>query len=337
MMAPITDKKYPILTDKPASRDTLDFQPYIDSLAELIKDSTTDTPLTIGIFGQWGSGKTSLMQFVKQQIEAEKIHKTVWFNAWKYEREELALWRVLILRTLDVLRRAKRMGRFGSRLNLRRLFNLFPEDEAACFQTLKPEALRVYVTLPVTNLEYKAFIDAQDYPAPTHWEGRQFPADLADHPVTYVSWEDAAAYCTWLAETTGKPYRLPSEAEWERAARRVDRGRYPWGEAWEEGRANTREAGLGTTTPVGQYSPEGDSPAGCADMIGNVWEWTASDFEPYPGSAYEHTATTQEKVLRGGSFYHDKNAARTAFRGWDFPNVRVRLGGFRVAVEVVQK
>ncbi len=732
----MTDLKHPILTDKPADRDGLDFQPYVEALADLIKAPGTSTPLTIGLFGQWGSGKTTLMRLIQQQVEADQIFKTVWFNAWKYEREEIALWRVLILRTLDALRPrredgspypveelsdsgqqelvkkldrleqsvyttvewqelgqwtldwAKALGGtvegaaeialslapggnllidlvkkvrksvqgeepspiaeafqreaqefrreqlrsveqfittfeetineyvfqnggrlvifiddldrclpertvevleaiklfldvpgclfllgvdpdkvqagirlryktafdpeeganylekiiqvpfilpeidpqdmrgfvaqlnvdfptpgcvdifalglapnprqikrainifmllwrlaekrrlkrdhppdgdaapaqretrslsevltplrlakvvviqhshpdlydlirltprylrdleryfveeeakaeaeakveiegaetageaeaqrralpgplepFGQRATLRRLFRLFPDDNRACFRDLKPEQLRMYITLtgraeterrptrevarhsfepemvtipagtflmgtpeaeaqqlgeealretpqhevelpayqigryPVTNLEYKAFVEATNYDPPRHWENGQFPDDLASHPVTYVSLEDATAYCEWLAEATGKPYRLPTEQEWERAARGTDGRRYPWGNDWAANKANTEEAGVGTTTPVGQYSPEGDSPAGCADMAGNVWEWTASDFDVYPGSSYQDENYGKGwEVLRGGSFYNNKNWVRAAFR-----------------------
>ena len=84
------NRKRAILTDRPAEADALDFQPYIDSLADLIIDRSTSTPLTIGIFGQWGSGKTSLMQLIRTQVEARPRYRTVWFNAWKYEREDLA-------------------------------------------------------------------------------------------------------------------------------------------------------------------------------------------------------------------------------------------------------
>jgi formylglycine-generating enzyme required for sulfatase activity len=87
---------------------------------------------------------------------------------------------------------------------------------------------------PVTNLEYKAFVEATGRHLPSHWEQGQFPDALADHPVVNVNWEDAAAYCDWLAETTGKPYRLPTEQEWERAARGTDGRRYPWGNDWDK-------------------------------------------------------------------------------------------------------
>jgi len=107
---PDANLKHPILTDRPAGRDGLDFQPYIDSLAELAIDPAAGTPLTIGVFGRWGSGKTTLLRLIKQQVDA-RGYKTVWFNAWKYEREALAMWRVLILRTLDALRPRDDEGR----------------------------------------------------------------------------------------------------------------------------------------------------------------------------------------------------------------------------------
>ena len=186
---------------------------------------------------------------------------------------------------------------------------------------------------PVTNLEYKAFVEATNHKPPSHWQGGQLPDELADHPVTRVSWEDATAYCQWLVETTQKPYRLPTEQEWERAARGIDGHRYPWGNEWEENRANTQEARIGATTPVGQYSPDGDSPEGCADMVGNVWEWTDSPFEPYAGSSYQDEYYGQGlKVFRGGSYYDDKTTARAAFRSWDYFHYWGRYYGFRVVV-----
>lgn len=754
---PEVEMKYPLLTDRPADRDGLDFQPYIESLAELIIDPTTRTPLTIGIFGQWGSGKTSLMQLIKQPVDKDG-HKTVWFNAWKYEREELALWRVLILRTIDALRPRKENGDpyapeelpdpgqkallkdldrleqsvystvewtelgkwtvdwakalegtvegateialslvpgsaplvellrqartavkgaevapvteafqreaqefrreqlrsveqftntfeqtidkylvaanqrlvvfiddldrclpertvevleaiklfldvpgcifvlgvdpakvqegirlryhtaqtaadsvnylekiiqvpfilpdidfqdmrgfveqlqvafpasycvdvfaggmdpnprqikrainiflllwklaskrrlktdaasvpadlaapptgpllseiltpvrlakvvviqhshpdlydllkltprylrdlesyylerpverrleevkakveieekseveqtvrvtlpgplepFSQRASLRRLLSLFLDDDTACFRRLNPTELRRYLILagraeterppepmrsrlsfepelisipagkfimgstpeevkvlgkehfqvetpqhtvelptyqigryPVTNLEYKAFVEATNRPPPRHWEGDQLPDALADHPVVNVTWEDAAAYCDWLVQTTGQPYCLPTEQEWERAARGTDGRRYPWDNDWDKKLANTREAGPGDTTPVGQYSPAGDSPNGCADMAGNVWEWTASWFQPYPGSSYQHEHYGEKiRVLRGGCFSYNDVNARVAYRAGLLPDHGYGHIGFRVACHV---
>ena len=82
---------------------------------------------------------------------------------------------------------------------------------------------------PVTHVQYAAFVHATSHQWPDHWKGRKPPRDKEDHPVVYVSWHDAVAYCNWLAEVTDKPYRLPSEAEWERGARGSDRRIYPWG------------------------------------------------------------------------------------------------------------
>ena len=177
---------------------------------------------------------------------------------------------------------------------------------------------------PVTNAEYERFLDANpDHPvpfgdqawaAPYNWDrqARSFPPGKADHPVTLVTHQDAAAYTRW-ART-----RLPSEEEWEKAARGTDGRRFPWGQ-WEEDHCNTAEAQLHTTTPVGHYSPEGDSPYGCTDMAGNVWEWTS-------------TKDDVGRVVRGGSCISGRDRARCAFRDWDLPDSGVRLYGFRTVV-----
>ena len=126
---------------------------------------------------------------------------------------------------------------------------------------------------PVTNFEYRAFVQDTGHQPPGQWKDAQYPEGLGDHPVVAVSWHDAVAYCEWLSEKTDRPYRLPAEAEWEKAARGTDGRGFPWGDEWDESKCNTREGGPGTTIPVGQYSPDGDSPYGLADMAGNVWEW----------------------------------------------------------------
>jgi formylglycine-generating enzyme required for sulfatase activity len=753
---PSPQPKHPILTDRPAEADGLDFQPYIDSLAELIIDQATSTPLTIGIFGQWGSGKTSLMHLIQAQVKAQPRYKTVWFNAWKYEREDLALWRALILRTLDALRPRRddgtpwsleelpdpgqkklvgdldrleqsvyqtvewtelgqwtvdwvkalegtvegaaeialslvpgagplvellrkarntlkgeevaplteafqrearefhreqlrsveqfiltfeetirehvvaQKGRlvifiddldrclpertievleaiklfldvpgcffilgvdpakiqegvrlrykiaqqsaeganylekiiqlpfilpaverqdmqafvnklnvdfpegrcaavfaqglapnprqikrainiflllwrltgrrrlkgdadgpkplllsqvltpvrlakvvavqhsypdlyellkltprylrelesyyrqrgeagrvdeaqaiptgpetegppqadlppalepYAEQANLRRLLTLFLEEEAACFAALTPAHLRLYFTLAgraeterpspqaqarldiepelilipagsfrmgstaeelaglperfqseipqhqvslpayrigrylVTNLQYQAFVEATGHSPPRHWEGGQLPLELSDHPVVNVSWEDAMAYCLWLSEVSGRAYRLPTEAEWEKAARGTDRRIYPWGNDWDKTRANTQEAGIGATTPVGQYSPAGDSPYGLADMAGDVWEWTQSlwgrDFEkpdfkyPYDSAdGREDLEAEGLRVLRGGSWNNDRYFARCAARVEYILDLRNVNLGFRLVFPI---
>ena len=128
---------------------------------------------------------------------------------------------------------------------------------------------------PVTNAQYAAFVRS-GYPPPALWGGwQQPPRGKGDHPVVRVTWHDAIAYCRWLAEMTGKSYRLPSEAEWEKGARGSDGRIYPWGNRWDASRCNTYPGGPGDTTPVGTY-PQGASPYGLLDMAGNVWDWCST-------------------------------------------------------------
>jgi hypothetical protein len=111
-------------------------------------------------------------------------------------------------------------------------------------------------------------------------------------------------YAAWLARITGQPWRLPSEAEWEKAARGTSGRIYPWGDTFDPSRANTSEGGSGATTPVGSY-PSGASPCGAKDMSGNVYEWTSSHNVPYPydpTDGREAPDTTGSKVARGGSW-----------------------------------
>ena len=149
-----------------------------------------------------------------------------------------------------------------------------------------------------------------------------------------VSWHDAVAYCNWLAEVTGKSYRLPSEAEWEKGARGTHGLIYPWGNRWDAKRCNNSEGGTSGTTPVGAY-PQGASPYGLLDMAGNVWEWTRSVYWRYPyvpEDGREDIESGEYQVLRGGSWYHLQDDARCAFRRWYHPGLRCDDVGFRVVV-----
>lgn len=154
---------------------------------------------------------------------------------------------------------------------------------------------------PITNREYQAFVRDAKYKPPQGWDGEQFPAEKGSHPVVNVSWDDANVYCKWLSEKTGKPYHLPTEAEWEKAARGTDGLKYPWGNEFDETRANVNGQ-VGNTTEVGHYE-KGRSPYGGYDMIGNVWEWTADWYQPYPGNTYTSDKFGEKvKVLRGNSW-----------------------------------
>lgn len=185
---------------------------------------------------------------------------------------------------------------------------------------------------PVTNRQYQVFVRAQGVQPPSHWVGGQIPKGLEDHPVVNISWRDAIAFCQWLSQASGQKIRLPSEAEWEKAARGVDGRIYPWGDKWDPTKCNSAEKGPGKTTPVGQYSPQGDSPYGCADMAGNVWEWTSSLYKPYPYRAddgREDPKAEGSRVLRGGAWNSDRSLVRAAYRGYNVPASRYYLLGFR--------
>jgi formylglycine-generating enzyme required for sulfatase activity len=190
-------------------------------------------------------------------------------------------------------------------------------------------------TEPVTNAQYAAFVEATGYDRPEHWEGVKLPSGKEDHPVVYVSWHDAVAYCNWLAEVTGKPYRLPSEAEWEKGARGTDGRIYPWGDQWDAKRCNSREGGKGDTTPVRAY-PEGASPYGVLEMAGNVWEWTRSIYKDYPYNpedGRENLEAAGTRVLRGGAFYSSARSVRCARRRGCVPfNFFSGYLGFRVVL-----
>lgn len=190
---------------------------------------------------------------------------------------------------------------------------------------------------PITNVQYHLFVRIARYAAPRHWREGHPPKGLESHPVTCVSWHDALAYCLWLSRETGKPIALPSEAQWERAARGdKDQREYPWGDRFEAAWCNSEALGLDATTPVGIF-PEGASPYGCLDMVGNVWEWTSSlmgDY-PYPGQgsarwAREDLMARGDRVLRGGAFGYGPALMRCASRSDGNPDGLGPAVGFRV-------
>lgn len=201
---------------------------------------------------------------------------------------------------------------------------------------------------PITNAQYAEFIKRekqQEPPKKTGWFLREPPADKLDHPVTGVSWSDAQVYCHWLSGQTGRTYRLPSEAEWEKAARGVDGRLYPWGNEWSSGRCNFASD---DTTAVNTY-PEGVSPYGCYDMLGNVQEWTSTlwgsdpkeNAFPYPYRSTDGREETKPahlyrvyRIYRGSSFRDEAVKLRCSARGNSDPESKIRWRGFRVALEI---
>jgi len=166
---------------------------------------------------------------------------------------------------------------------------------------------------PVTYADYLRFVETTGHRPPKHWPTAGFPPELARHPVVFVSWEDAVAYTQW-ADT-----RLPSEAEWEKAARGVDGRVYPWGSEFVAENCNTSESKTDGTRPVDAH-PGGASPYGVMDMAGNVWEWTTTRYHD----------DEQWRVLKGGAWdFKGAGDARCAARVYFQPAFRNGAVGFR--------
>jgi len=216
----------------------------------------------------------------------------------------------------------------------------------------------------VTNNQFRQFVESDGYAEPSYWsalgwqwkirEGIMFPAYWADpsfnggsHPVVGVSWYEATAYATWIARRTGLEFRLPTEAEWEKAARGVNGHRYPWGPIWDPNFANYCDVNCDQkwkdisgfsdqypfTSPVGQF-PSGKSPYNVYDMAGNVWEWTASIYGPYPyaQTGRESVDDGSRRTLRGGSWRSAELGLRSADRAWKEPTVRTDRFGIRLVL-----
>lgn len=169
---------------------------------------------------------------------------------------------------------------------------------------------------PVTNNDYAAFVSATGHRAPVDWHAGQPRDGLGDHPVM-VTWTDADAYAVWAGK------RLPTEAEWEKAARGTDGRRYPWGNSWDPSRALTWETAAVTgmrSEPV-TARPRGASPYGCEQMIGLLEEWTADWYDAYPGSDYSSRGYGERyRVLRGGAWIFTQTHARCAYRCFELPD-----------------
>jgi formylglycine-generating enzyme required for sulfatase activity len=206
---------------------------------------------------------------------------------------------------------------------------------------------------PITNAQFRPFVEGDGYTnqaywttagwkwrqaekitKPEYWDDSQWNG--ADYPVVGVSWFEAVAYCRWLSAQIGWEFRLPSEAGWEKAARGADRRIWPWGNTWAAGRANSKEAGWGKTTPVGQY-PAGASPYGALDMAGNLCEWCATRWgKPYPYQIEDewqaaYLAVNDNSVLRGGGWYSEQRLVRASYRIPSSQRKRFGAIGLRVA------
>jgi len=182
----------------------------------------------------------------------------------------------------------------------------------------------------VTNAAYHAFVTATGHSSPDHWQDGAFPPGDDRLPVVYVTWYDAHDYCAWAGK------RLPTEAEWEKAARGTDGRLFPYGDTFDAKKSNSPQSRIGHLTPVGSF-PTGNSPYGLSDMAGNVWEWTDSWYQPYPDNSHASpNYGEQYKVVRGGSyvdcsFYRCGLSAPTFNRGFFKRETRNSGFGFRCA------
>ena len=171
---------------------------------------------------------------------------------------------------------------------------------------------------------------------PEYWHDRKWNAP--NTPVVGISWFEAEAYANWLSERTGYQYRMPTEAEWEKAARGTDGFKYPWGENFDKNSCNTFESGLHRTSPVGIF-PKDKSPYACFDMAGNVWEWCSDWYDDNyyancPDRNPRGPSGGANRVIRGGSW--GSLAGGGTFASRNHLDTRLRGGnlGFRILQEL---
>jgi formylglycine-generating enzyme required for sulfatase activity/predicted MPP superfamily phosphohydrolase/energy-coupling factor transporter ATP-binding protein EcfA2 len=204
---------------------------------------------------------------------------------------------------------------------------------------------------PVTNSEFKRFVDnggynTKEFWTPEGWEWRKTkkigePRYWYDRKwngpnfsVVGINWYEAFAYSRWLSDKTGKLFRLPTEAEWEKAARGTNEYRYPWGNLFDHNLCSSHETGIHRTSPVGIF-PAGKSPYGCVDMAGNVWEWCAdwyssNYYKDSPAENPQGPASGSYRACRGGSWISLAEFCRTTFRDYYSPEERKNNLGFRL-------
>lgn len=266
-------------------------------------------------------------------------------------------------------------GKFimGSTTNdIAKILKLFPDFEIKLLKREIPQH-EVYLLdyaiskYPIANNQFGKFIKETNYVTTAEKEGTGFVFDPkfrivkgADwkhplgnnsnlegkdlHPVVQVSWHDAIKFCSWLCKKTGDRYRLPTEAEWEKAAKGEGKRCFPWGDKWNPNFCNA-DFRVGDTTPVNCYEKFNVSPYGCVDMCGNVFEWTSTTTgitEPWPElykypyndkDGRENLVKTTRRIGRGGSYSRNYVYCRNTFRFADPPTDRYSAQGFRIACD----
>jgi formylglycine-generating enzyme required for sulfatase activity len=213
---------------------------------------------------------------------------------------------------------------------------------------LKPYLIGKY---PVTNREFRRFVESGGYRDSKYWEAgglewindenitepdcwNNHDVNGPNFPVVGVSWYEATAYAKWLTEKTGKSFRLPTEAEWEKAARYIDGRKFPWGNTFNKNYCNSGESNLSNSSPIGIF-PEGKSYYGCYDMVGNVFEWCepinmSNDANQNFKECGQMKSSNAEKGPRGGNFTNGPNNCSTTSRLIYPPSNRFMTMGFRL-------
>ena len=182
---------------------------------------------------------------------------------------------------------------------------------------------------PVTNLQYAKFVEDSGYHAPKHWENGNVPQGQELFPVTNVNWWAANAFCEWLSNETGKSFRLPTDEEWEKAARGTDGRTYPWGNRFDTSYTNTIESGIQELTPVNKYFPWGKSFYGCLDMVGNASEWVFDEIE-----FEDQQEFVNYHIIRGAGYRSKSYYAKCTTRGFSEKRNQSYGIGFRAAADL---